>query len=214
MPKPDFEFNAIPQAYFLTFRGYGTWLHGDKRGSIDRDHNRFGTSRLLPNERRRQLNLGRLKNKPARLAPKAREAVEAAVRETCKDRKWGLWVVNARTNHVHVVVTAPGKPEPVLAALKAKATKKLRGPATVDLLKVFGRRGEARSTNGPSRMLFTRSSTFSTNRVISRRSLHKIRTGSTATSQKLKLPKHALLYLKAFHIESLAGRCAPSSDFV
>ncbi|HEY2975942.1 MAG TPA: hypothetical protein VGJ48_25735 [Pyrinomonadaceae bacterium] len=126
MPKPDFEFHDIPQAYFITFRGYGTWLHGDRRGAIDRDHNRFGTPRLVPNERRRQLNLGRLKNKPVRLAPKARAAVEAAVRETCQDRKWGLWVVNARTNHVHVVVTAPCKPEPVLAALKAKATKKLR----------------------------------------------------------------------------------------
>jgi hypothetical protein len=26
----------IPLAYLITFRCYGTWLHGDKRGSIDR----------------------------------------------------------------------------------------------------------------------------------------------------------------------------------
>jgi len=25
-----------PLAYFISFRSYGTWLHGDKRGSIDR----------------------------------------------------------------------------------------------------------------------------------------------------------------------------------
>ncbi len=29
-------------AYFLTFRCYGTWLHGDERGSVDRENNAFG----------------------------------------------------------------------------------------------------------------------------------------------------------------------------
>ena len=28
-------------AYFISFRTYATWLHGDKRGSIDRFHNRY-----------------------------------------------------------------------------------------------------------------------------------------------------------------------------
>ena len=26
----------IPLAYLISFRCYGTWLHGDERGSIDR----------------------------------------------------------------------------------------------------------------------------------------------------------------------------------
>jgi REP element-mobilizing transposase RayT len=126
MRKSDFEFNNIPQAYLITFRGYGTWLHGDKRGSVDRTHNRFGSPRLMPNERRRQLNLERLKHKPVRLAEPQRLLVEGAIGEICKKRHWDLWVVNARTNHIHAVVTAPCKPEPVLTALKAKATRKLR----------------------------------------------------------------------------------------
>jgi hypothetical protein len=33
----------IPLAYFFTFRAYGTWLHGDERGSVDRFHNQYGT---------------------------------------------------------------------------------------------------------------------------------------------------------------------------
>jgi len=33
-----------PLAYLITFRWYGTWLHGDERGSIDRFHNKFETS--------------------------------------------------------------------------------------------------------------------------------------------------------------------------
>jgi len=32
----------IPLAVFFTFRTYGTWLHGDERGSIDRNNNLYG----------------------------------------------------------------------------------------------------------------------------------------------------------------------------
>jgi REP element-mobilizing transposase RayT len=125
MSGADFEFNNLPQAYFITFRGYGTWLHGDKRGSVDRSHNRFGSPRLMPNERRRQLNLNRLGHKPVRLEERQRCLVEDAIKEICKKRHWGLWIVNARTNHIHAVVTAPCKPELILTALKANATRKL-----------------------------------------------------------------------------------------
>ena len=126
MSDSALESRDVPLAYFITFRGYGTWLHGDERGSIDRNHNRFGTPRLPPNLRRRQLNYERLKSKPVRLSKKAREVVEQAIREICRKRRWNLWAVNARTNHVHVVVTASCDAERVLIALKASATKKLR----------------------------------------------------------------------------------------
>ena len=32
----DFQKRTEPLAYLITFRCYGTWLHGDQRGSIDR----------------------------------------------------------------------------------------------------------------------------------------------------------------------------------
>ncbi|MDQ3490280.1 MAG: hypothetical protein M3449_04330 [Acidobacteriota bacterium] len=38
----------IPLAFLTTFRTYGTWLHGDKRGSIDRFHNVFRDRESLP----------------------------------------------------------------------------------------------------------------------------------------------------------------------
>ena len=126
MSHPKFEFDSIPRACLITFRGRGTWFHGDKRGSVDRDHNRFGSPRLMPNERRRQLNVGRLKHPPVRLPARQREAVESAIKETCRIRHWDLWVVNARSNHIHAVVSAPCKPEPILNAFKANATRKLR----------------------------------------------------------------------------------------
>lgn len=34
---------GYPIAYLITFTTYGTWMHGDKRGSVDKRHNRYGS---------------------------------------------------------------------------------------------------------------------------------------------------------------------------
>lgn len=126
MSRAPIQFNEVPLAYLITFRAHGTWLHGDNRRSIDRLHNRYGTPLLPPNERRRKLNLSRLKNPPVKLTSQQRSAVESGIRETCQIRKWDLWAMNVRTNHVHAVVAATCKPEIILIAFKANATRKMR----------------------------------------------------------------------------------------
>jgi REP element-mobilizing transposase RayT len=118
--------DKIPLAYLITFRANGTWLHGDRRGSVDRFHNRYGTPRIPPNEQWRKYNQNTLANPPVRLRHRQIVLIEDAIRETCKIRNRGLWTTNVRSNHVHSVVSAPCKPEPVLSALKANATRKLR----------------------------------------------------------------------------------------
>ena len=115
-----------PLAYLITFRSYGTWLHGDKRGSIDRFHNRYGDSYLPANYDWRHHNDKQLKKTPFILRARARGSVERAITETCRIRKWHLHAFNARTNHVHTVVTANRKPGLVLNAFKANATRQLR----------------------------------------------------------------------------------------
>ena len=115
-----------PLAYFISFRTYGTWLHGDQRGSIDRFHNRYGDPYLPANEARQTRNHKRLKTDPFMLAAQARRSVETAIRETCSIRKWHLQAFNVPTNHIHTVVTASRKPELVLNALKSNATRRLR----------------------------------------------------------------------------------------
>jgi REP element-mobilizing transposase RayT len=116
----------IPLAYFITFRAYGTWLHGDERGSVDRLHNAFGSPRLPPNALRRNYERRMLKRPPVHLSKNRRAAIESAIRETCELRNWTLWAFNIRTNHVHTVVSAKCKSETVLSALKANATRALR----------------------------------------------------------------------------------------
>src|SRR6266545_2567153 len=112
MTQPHREFNDdhVPVAYLITFRSYGTWLHGDRRGSVDRFHHIYGTPRLPPNNERRQYELRSLTGPPIKVSSKQRAAVEKPIRETCTIRKWLLWAFNIRANHVHTVVSATASP--------------------------------------------------------------------------------------------------------
>ena len=60
----DFQTRTYPLGYLITFRCYGTWLHGDERGSVDRFHNWYGTPTFSPNPARQNQNSGRLRHAP------------------------------------------------------------------------------------------------------------------------------------------------------
>jgi REP element-mobilizing transposase RayT len=124
----DDEFNEehIPIAYLITFRPYGTWLHGDERGSVDKFNNQYGTPRITANQNWQRHNERSLKQPPVHLDAARRESTKAAIRETCMIRSWLLHAVNIRTNHVHSVVSAGCSPKRILSAFKANATRKMR----------------------------------------------------------------------------------------
>jgi REP element-mobilizing transposase RayT len=63
-----------------------------------------------------------------------RAAVLAAILERCSDCHWALLAAHVRTNHVHVVVDADGRPEGIMNDLKSYASRCLNqlgldGPA-------------------------------------------------------------------------------------
>jgi REP element-mobilizing transposase RayT len=117
----------IPLAVFFTFRCYGTWLHGDERGSVDRHHNVYGTSRISLNKNWKNYNQAQLDRPPIELRARQRKVVEQGVRELCQKRDWQIFAINVRTNHVHAVIDIKGKDSArALAAIKAGATKRLR----------------------------------------------------------------------------------------
>jgi REP element-mobilizing transposase RayT len=119
--------NPFPLAYLITFRCYGSWLHGDVRGAMDRQRNhRYGTPRIPPNYALRKSEQARLKQASVTLNAAHRELVEAAIREVCHYRNYRLLALNVRTNHVHVVVAAARKPESILVAFKAYTSRRLR----------------------------------------------------------------------------------------
>jgi REP element-mobilizing transposase RayT len=121
-----------PLAYFITFRTYGTWLHGDPRTSVDRNHNTYGAPRLEPNEAMQHSAHDRLKHDPITLDGQAADLVEKTVTEVCATRSWQLFAVKMRNNHLHVVVLGPVTPERILEDLKAWATRRLREHGFID----------------------------------------------------------------------------------
>lgn len=125
-------FRNAPVAYFFTWTCYGTWLHGDERGSVDRDHASFGTCFLPGDPNRRELDEGRLFGRAALLDVAGREVVSRTIRQHARAREWDLHAQNVRTNHVHVVVSCGDiPPEKALAELKAWTTRRLREAGVV-----------------------------------------------------------------------------------
>ena len=126
MTRRAFNDDHSPVGYLITFRVYGTWLHGDQRGSVDKHHRRYETPMLPTSPRRKQIENRLLKQPPVILNRRQRATIDFAIRETCAIRKWDLWALNVRTNHLHCVVTANCNPKTVLVALKANATRSMR----------------------------------------------------------------------------------------
>jgi len=133
-------------AYFITFRCYGTWFHGDERGSIDRrkDH-LMGGDVIQPNKQRRE-HEGRLcKHPPVSLDQRCRRIVDQTIRKVCDRRGWFLQALNVQSDHVHIVVTADRNPELVMNSLKAWSTHRLRSTGLMSpTFKPWSRHGNTR----------------------------------------------------------------------
>ena len=133
--KQNVKLAAMPEplAYFLSWHTYGTWLHGDARGSVDDTHNAVDTPYLKPDHHLYHAVRTSLRWPPMILSTRMRHVVEQTIREHCRIRRWKLLALNVRTTHVHVVVTSPQiAPERVMEQLKAWSTRRLREAGLVD----------------------------------------------------------------------------------
>jgi REP element-mobilizing transposase RayT len=110
-----------PIAFFITWTTYGTWLPGDERGWKKRGLWVDQPPDPSMEERARE----RMTDDLVVLTPKQRKIVDAVLVEHCRIRNWTLHARNVRTNHVHVVVTAPRDPKTVREQLKAWASRRL-----------------------------------------------------------------------------------------
>jgi REP element-mobilizing transposase RayT len=128
---------SLPIAFFITWTTYGTWLHGDPRGSFDR---RGGYIR--PDDRRRQAAEDLMTDDPVTLTDEQRAIVDRVIAEHCAIRGWALHARNVRTRHVHVVVSATVEGERVRAELKKWASVRLS--AHIGLIQGQGKDGARR----------------------------------------------------------------------
>jgi REP element-mobilizing transposase RayT len=108
-------------AFFSTWTTYGTWLPGDPRGWFKRNQ-----GYQEPNLMRKLEAALRMTERAITLDREQRRLVEKTIADHCQIRKWLLHAVNGRSNHVHVVVTAPGRLlEAPREQFKAWCTRKL-----------------------------------------------------------------------------------------
>lgn len=125
-------------AYHITWTTYGTWLPGDARGWV-----RWGEPGIKPPDPRREGDARNRMAEPAvLLSEEQRALVEKTIRDHCGIRGWLLHAVNARSNHVHVVVTAERDPDEVMHQFKAWCSRKLSDAA--GLVRTVGKKAGRR----------------------------------------------------------------------
>lgn len=111
-----------PIVFFITWTCYGTWMPGDDRGWTKWHRGDQVPQPLLADWCRDQMNESAIV-----LDLEQRRIVETVVIEHCRKRLWKLHAVNCRTNHCHVVVTAPNfGGEQVRDQLKSWGTRRLK----------------------------------------------------------------------------------------
>lgn len=135
---------GIPLAYLITFRTYGTWLPGDVRGTVDDTHNEIDTPMLPPIPGRQREASRRMVAPPMNLDSAQRECVNQAIHGVCEYRGWKLWELSARSNHVHVVVSANSLPEPMMNSWKSWATRRLKEAGLLNSEHVWARHESTR----------------------------------------------------------------------
>jgi len=115
-----------PIAYFITFTTYGTWLHGRDEGSVSHAQNAYGEATLPARpllERQQRLAM---RQPEYNLSEGRRSVVLKTIREVAHHRRWKLWAVHVRSNHVHIVATGAATPEKMTIDFKAWASRRIR----------------------------------------------------------------------------------------
>jgi REP element-mobilizing transposase RayT len=139
----DFQEQTTPLAYFISFRCYGTWLHGDRRESVDRrSHNKFGSPKIPDRLNLRKVERSNLRSAPFCMNQKMHSVVRSAIKEVCAFRGYRLFAQNVRSNHAHSVVAGAAAPEKIMSSFKSYSTRKLRGTLLVaNDQKIWSRHG-------------------------------------------------------------------------
>jgi len=98
--------NDNPIAYHITFGTYGTRLHGDPKGTVDRSMNHYGDP-IIGSDPKRWLRETRLlKFPPVIFNLSQRQYAESVIPLICQTGVWFYHIAAAGEDHVHVLLTA------------------------------------------------------------------------------------------------------------
>src|SRR5438046_10476405 len=93
-----------PLAFHITFGTYGTRLHGDARGTVDRRHNTYGEPIIGADADWQHEEQASLKFPIVLLDDTQRQFAEAAAPQICERGGWKLHNCAARPDHVHAMI--------------------------------------------------------------------------------------------------------------
>ncbi len=137
-----------PMTYFITWTTYGTGLPGDQRG-----WRKWNAGDQLPQPLLEDWCRNRMKEKPVLLNNHQRQKVKTLCERHAEIRGWVLHAVCARSNHVHLAVTADAPPKKVRDQFKANATRVLRQPSdAMTHKKIWTRGGDTEIIDGDANL--------------------------------------------------------------
>jgi hypothetical protein len=95
-----------PLAYHITFGTYGTRLHGDKRGTVDRRLNQPGDPIIGADPDWQRIEISKLRFPIRQFDLAQRQLIESLIPDICIRGGWELLARAARKDHVHALLTA------------------------------------------------------------------------------------------------------------
>jgi len=107
-----------PLAYHITFGTYGTRLHGDPRGTVDRKANKPGDPIIGAEPDWERMERSTLRFPSVLLDAGSRSFIDSVVPSLCDRGGWELHVCAAKPDHVHVLLTTSREAKPVRRWLK------------------------------------------------------------------------------------------------
>ncbi len=114
-----------PLGFLITFTCYGTRLHGSSRGSVDRLHNRPGSSFAAPDQALEVFETLRMGQPYFEFDRKRAMIALQAMIEVAGHRKWCLRAAHLRPRHVHLVVLSASEPRRITVDMKSYASRAL-----------------------------------------------------------------------------------------
>ena len=128
------EVETVKRSWLLTWTTKGTWVPGDRRGWVKGAPGNLPGCDLEPgDDGLRTWSLQQMVGRPVWLTQQQAEMVMESFQETAKLQGWWLGAAAVMANHVHLVVTVDGDPEPGTLVLR------LKNYASRSLNQAFGR---------------------------------------------------------------------------
>ncbi|MBT3200740.1 MAG: hypothetical protein HN350_12580 [Phycisphaerales bacterium] len=107
-----------PLAYHITFGTYGSRLHGDPRGTVDRRQKSYGQPIVIHSEYRVQMATDQMKRQPILLTTDQCVFAQKEIEDICERGQWEFIQTACAPSHVHVLLASHREPKAIRRWLK------------------------------------------------------------------------------------------------